>query len=99
MATYEVLEEYVHSQRAAIDAQQPIVLEVRDVETFERLTVRARVAPPGSALADSHELVLRDLAENVAAADWRIVILEEIDPDSADIRPQSDFRKSAPDGV
>ena len=45
------------------------------------------------------EKVLRDLAENVAADDWSISILEEVDPETADIRPQSDYRKSAPDGA
>ncbi len=99
MATYEVLEEYVHSQRGAIDAGQAIVVEVRDQDTFERLTVRALVAPPGTGEAGADTLVLRDLAENVSAGDWSIRILEEVDPDSVDIRPQSDFRRSAPDGV
>ncbi len=99
MATYEVLEEYVQAQQAAIAAGQPLVIEVRDVDTFERLTVRALVAPPGAALEGADTLVLRDLAENVAAGDWQIRVLEEVDPDAVEIRPQSDFRKNAPDGT
>lgn len=99
MPTYEVLEEYVHSQRAAIDAGQPVVIEVRDQDTFERLTVRAVVTPPGAAGAGTDSLILRDLAENISANDWTIRVLEEVDPESVDIRPQSDFRRSAPDGV
>jgi hypothetical protein len=98
MTTFEILEEYVHSQRAAIDQGIPIVVEVRDTDTFERFTVKARLLPPGAGEEDADQLVLRDLAENVAADDWKIVVLEEVDPDSTDISPQSDYRKSAPDG-
>ena len=99
MTTYEILEEYVHSQRAAIDQRNSVVVEVRDINTFERLTVKARIFPPNSGEEGSDTLVLRDLAENVAADDWSISILEEVDPETADIRPQSDYRKSAPDGA
>ena len=99
MTTYEILEEYVHSQRAAIDQGNPVVVEIRDIDTFERLTVRARIFPPNSGEEGTDTLVLRDLAENVSANDWGISILEEVDPETADITPQSDYRKSAPDGA
>lgn len=99
MTTYEILEEYVHSQRAAIDQGNSVVVEVRDIETFERLTVKARIFPPKSGEEGADTLVLRDLAENIAANDWSISILEEVDSETADIRPQSDYRKSAPDGA
>lgn len=97
MTTYEILEEYVHAQRAAIDQGNPIVVEIRDIATFERLTVKATVFPPNSGGEDADTLVLRDLAENVAADDWKITVLEEVDPETANITPQSDYRKSAPD--
>jgi hypothetical protein len=99
MTTYAVLEEYVRSQQRAVDAGEPLVLEVRDQSTFERLTVRAVVSPPGAPAPGSDQLLLNDLAENVCASDWTIRIIEEIDPETVDIRPQSDFRKSAPDGI
>lgn len=95
---FEVLEEYVHAQRATIDQGQPVVLEVRNTDTFERLVVRALVAPPGVELADSAPLSLMNLAENVASDQWRIRVLDELDPEAVDIRPCSDFRKNAPDG-
>jgi len=88
MTTYEILEEYVHAQRAAIDQGSSVVVEVRDVNTFERLTVKARIFPPNSGEEGTDTLVLRDLA-----------VLEEVDPETADITPQSDYRKSAPDGA
>ena len=99
MTTYEILEEYVHAQRAAIDQGSSVVVEVRDVNTFERLTVKARIFPPNSGEEGTDTLVLRDLAENISAKDWGISILEEVDPETADITPQSDYRKSAPDGA
>jgi hypothetical protein len=95
---FEVLEEYVHSQRADIDQGKPVVLEVRNTDTFERLVVRALVAPPGQPLPDAAPLALMNLAENVSSDQWRIRVLEELDPEAVEIRPISDFRKNAPDG-
>ena len=39
-----------------------------------------------------------NLAENVSADNWTIQVLEELDAETVPIRPQSAFRKSAPDG-
>jgi transcriptional regulator with XRE-family HTH domain len=99
MAVYEILEEYVHGQRADIDQGNPVIVEVRDRDTFERLVVKAKIAPPGADLEGGEQLVLRDLAENVSADDWKIVVLEELDPESVDIKPVSDFRKDAGGGA
>ncbi len=99
MAVYEILEEYVHGQRADIDQGNPVTVEVRDRDTFERLVVKAKIAPPGADLEGGEQLVLRDLAENVSADDWKIVVLEELDPESVEIKPVSDFRKNAGGGA
>ena len=96
---FEVLEEYVHGQRGEIDQGNTIIVEVRDQDTFERLVVKARIAPPGVALDDGEQLILRDLMENVSADDWKIQILEELDPESVEIKPVSDFRKDAGGGA
>jgi hypothetical protein len=95
---FEVLEEYILSQQSEIDHGQPVVLEVRNTETFERLVVRAVVAPPGRVLEGGAPLALMNLAENVSSDQWSIRVVEELDPESVAIRPVSDFRKSAPDG-
>ena len=95
MGTYEILEEYVLTQQSAIDRGEPIVVEVRDTDTFERLVVRAQITPPGRELADSDELVLRNLAENVAARGWRIRVLDELDAESVQSVAVSAFRKDA----
>jgi len=95
MAVYEILEEYVFAKKTEIDEGNPVVVEVRDTDTFERLVVKARIAPPGATLDGADHLILRDLAENVSADNWTIKILEELDPETVDIRPESDFRKNA----
>lgn len=99
MTRYEVLEEYIESQRQDIEQGQPIVVEIRDVDTFERLVVRARVGLPGQPSAGGDQLILKNLAENVVSDAWSIQVLEELDPEAVTIRPQSAFRKSAPDGA
>ena len=99
MGTYEILEEYVLTQQSAIDRGEPIVVEVRDTDTFERLVVRAQITPPGRELADSDELVLRNLAENVAARGWRIRVLDELDAESVQSVAVSAFRKDAGPGT
>jgi len=95
MSAYEILAEYLLTQQSAIDRGEPVVVEVRDTDTFERLVVRAQIVPPGRDLAGSNELVLRNLAENVAARGWRILVLDELDGESVQSVPVSAFRKDA----
>lgn len=99
MTVYEVLEEYIYSKKHDIDDGKVIVVEVRDTDTFERLVVKARVYPPGSGNEGGDKLVLRNLAENVAEEGWAIEIVEELDGDSVESRPESAFRKGAGSGA
>jgi hypothetical protein len=98
MAVYEILEEYVVAKRSEIDQGNPVTVEVRDTDVFERLVVKAQIAPPGKTLDGADRLILRNLAGNVSADNWTIKILEELDPETVDIRPESDFRKNAGPG-
>ena len=98
MAVYEILEEYVHAKQNDIEQGKPVVVEIRDTDTFERLIVKAEIAPPGKPIEGGDQLVLRDLAENVSADDWSIKVLEELDPEAVDILPESDFRKNSSAG-
>lgn len=99
MTRYEVLEEYIESQRQDIEQGRPVVVEIRDADTFERLIVKAQVGLPGQPIAGGDQLILKNLAENVVSSAWSIQVLEELDPEAVTIRPQSAFRKSAPDGA
>ncbi len=99
MSVYEILEEYVLTQQAAIDRGDPVVVEVRNTDTFERLVVRARIAPPGREIAGADELVLRNLAENVGARGWTIQVLDELDAEKVQSVAVSAFRKDAGPGA
>ncbi len=98
MTQYEILEEYVHVQRQDIDEGNPVTVEVRDLDTFERLIVKARLGPPEAPIENADQLILKNLAENVVTDQWTIEVLEELD-DNTEILPQSDFRKNAPDAI
>jgi hypothetical protein len=99
MTRYDVLEEYIESQRQDIEQGRPVVVEIRDADTFERLIVKAQVGLPEQPIAGGDQLILKNLAENVVSSAWSIQVLEELDPEAVTIRPQSAFRKSAPDGA
>ncbi len=78
---------YLHDRNQApkpeIAAGEPIVLEVRDLDTFERLVVRAVVAEPGAELDGGDELWVLDYVEARSPAPWRIRVLEEVDDEAA----------------
>jgi hypothetical protein len=98
MSSYEILEEYVESQRAAIDMGTPVTVEVRDTDSFERLVVKALLGPPERPIPGADRLILKNLAENVSSDAWTIKILEELDVEAVSIKPQSQFRKSSSEG-
>jgi len=95
MSVFEILDEYVYAKKNEIESEKPVIVEVRDTDTFERLVVKALIAPPGRELEDGDDLVLRNLAENIAAEGWKIRVLEELDPEAVEIKPESAFRKDA----
>lgn len=99
MARYEVLEEYIESQRQDVEQGSAIVVEIRDVDTFERLVVKAQVGLPERPIAGGDQLILKNLAENTVSDAWTIRVLEELDPEAVAISPKSAYRKSAPDGA
>lgn len=80
---YEAYIGYLDEQREAMAAGDPIVIEVRDRETFERLIVRALVAEDAEALPGADTLHVVDWIENATPQAWAIRVLEELDPDAA----------------
>ena len=70
--------------KAEIQKGEAVVVEVRDLDTFERLVVRAMVAEPGTALEGGDELWVLDWVEERQEAPWSIKVLEELDEDAAD---------------
>ena len=67
--------------RREVVAGEPFVIEVRDLDTFERLVVRAIVAEPPAKLESGQELWVLDWVENRTPKPWSIQVLEEIDAD------------------
>jgi hypothetical protein len=99
MATFEILEEYVESQRQDIEQGREVTVEIRDIDSFERLVVRAQIGVPAQPIDGGDRLVLKNLAENVVSDQWTIRVVEELDAETVSITPQSAYRKSARDGA
>jgi hypothetical protein len=85
---YEVYIGYVtdaaQKTRREIAAGEPLTMEIRDLDTFERLVVRAVVAEPPARVDDGDDLWVLDWVENRQPVPWSIRILEELDDDAAD---------------
>ncbi len=65
--------------RREVTAGEPFVIELRDLDTFERLVVRAIVAEPPAQLESSDVLWVLDWVENRTPTPWAVRVLEEID--------------------
>ena len=64
--------------RNEVKERKPFVLEVRDMDTFERLVVKAVVSDSADAIQGSDELWVLDWVENRMEAPWSIKLLEEL---------------------
>jgi hypothetical protein len=92
---------YLDDKDEAISAGESIVIEVRDMDTYERKVVRAMIGKPGDSLDESDDLWVLDWVEARQEEPWRIRVLEELDEDDeaavrSDISPE-DLRKPAED--
>ena len=65
--------------RPEIASGEPFVVELRDLDTFERKVVQAIVAAPGQALEGGDELWVLDWIENRMDDPWSIKVLKEFD--------------------
>ena len=99
MTRYEILEEYVESQGQDVEQGRPVIVEIRNSDTFERLIVKALIGRPGQPITDGDCLVVKNLAENVVSDQWTIKLIEELEPEALGSTAQSAFRKNAPDGA
>jgi hypothetical protein len=92
---------YLADKDEAISAGEPIVVEVRDMDTYERKVVRAVIGKPGDLLESADDLWVLDWVEARQEQPWRIHVLEELDEDDeaavrSDISAE-DLRKPAED--
>ena len=80
---YEAYIGYLSQKDAEIEALTPIVLEVRDLETYERKVVKALVGKPGSNVPEADTLWILDWVEARQEEPWRIAVLEELEEEDA----------------
>lgn len=74
---------YVAERDAQAESGEPVVLEVRDLDTFERLVVRAVIAKPGVQLDGGDALWIVDWVEAKQPDPWSIKVLEELEEEDA----------------
>jgi hypothetical protein len=74
---------YVAEKDAETESGESFVLEVRDLDTYERKIVRAIVSKPETELADSDLLWILDWVEARQADPWHIRVLEELEEEDA----------------
>ena len=88
--------------RAEIESGEPFIVELRDLDTFERKVVQAIVAEPANVLEDSDQLWVLDWIENRLEEPWSIRVLKELDEEEevarADIT-ESDRTAAAEESV
>lgn len=80
---YEAYIGYVAEHDAEAESGEPVVLELRDLDTFERLVVRAVIAKPGTPLDGGDALWIVDWVEARQPNAWSIKVLEELDEEDA----------------
>ncbi len=80
---YETYIGYVDDREEEAERGDPVVLEVRDLDTFERLIVRAIIAKPGKTLDGGDALWVLDWVEAKLPDPWSIKVLEELDEEDA----------------
>lgn len=78
---YEVYEAYIDGRETEIAQDQDFVTEVRDLATFTRMVVRARISKNPEALPEGTQLWVRAYNDEDIRGPWAIQILEELDED------------------
>jgi hypothetical protein len=78
---YEAYIGYMADKEEDIVNGKSVVVEVRDMDTFERLVVRAKVGKPEKPLTDGDELWILDWVEKREEQPWTIIVEEELDED------------------
>lgn len=99
---------YVAERDDEMTAGTPFVIEVRDLDTYERLIVSAVVARPGQPLEGSDKLWIVDWVEARQEDPWSIRVEEELDEEAVaafrsdiskeDLSSQADESKSFASG-
>jgi len=78
---YEIYEAYIDGHEEEIDAGQAFITEVRELSTFARKVVRARIARSPDQLPQGEKLWVRAYNDEDILGPWAIEVLEELDED------------------
>ncbi len=87
------LKDESHETKPEVMNKEPFILEVRDLDTFERLVVKALVAEPPNSVEGGDQLWVLDWVEKKLAAPWSIQVLEELEEDALE-DSRSDISKA-----
>lgn len=79
---YEVYGLYLEDLLEEIRQDQPVVLEVRDLNDLSRKVVRARVKERPEELTGAEQLWVRNVKDEITDQYWAIQVIEEL-PDDA----------------
>ena len=79
---YEIYQLYLEDFMPEIERGEPVVLEVRDLQSLTRRVVKAQVARRLEDLPGSEKLWIRNLDDEPTDEYWAIKILEDM-PDDA----------------
>lgn len=93
MAQYCVLCEYLEGQMDKVRAGKEVILEIHDLDTFERKIVRALISDNPEALTGASPLSIEEYGGDLRKETWAIKVLEELDPDQMGSKPVGEFRR------
>lgn len=76
---YEVYEGYIDGHEQEMAEGTPFIIEIRDLETFTRMIVKAIVSREKDAVPDGSPLWIKDYGDEIVPEPGSIKILEELD--------------------
>ena len=82
---YEIYEAYIDGHEAEIDQREVFTMEVRDLTSFARIVVKARISKDPAVMPEGRKLWVRAYNDEDVRGPWAIDIIEELDDD--DVQP------------
>jgi hypothetical protein len=83
---YEVFHSFLDANEEKIKNGEELLLEVTDLESLEKLPVRALVKESHEGDEVWKDLWIRDKEDKITPKIWKIKVVEELDPDEVNVR-------------
>lgn len=90
---YEIYEAYVDGHKQEMSEGQPFVVEVRDLETFTRMIVKAIISRKKDGIEGGSTLWFKDFRDEIVPHPGSIKIIEELDDDQFEAVKSSKYEK------